>query len=224
MLPLPRTWSISGVSYLNGCSLCSTLTCSAICHLARSLVCSRTYSRWRRPSIVGVRVARAARGIPAQRATSAPPPNAPNSLPCLLNDPEPLGTGAPGRWPDLRVNVPKCPRMSHYFAPPLVNPLHLRVENLTFWADSRPFWPISVHFRLTRRHSQTQTPVILVPRHGNPCPLAPRRAALASLPLPVAPPARPYRVTRKGVILYPDGSEAFLLVELRPPQRFRLLK
>ena len=43
--------------------------------------------------------------------------------------------------------------------------------------------------------------------------LTPRKVAAAS-----------YRVTRKGVILHPDGSEAFLLVELRPPQRFRLSK
>ena len=161
----------------------------------------------------------------------------------------------------------KCRKMSQnvaLFRPPLVNPCNLRVENLTIWADSRPFSPISVHFRLTRRHSRAQTPVILVPRHGNPCP------ARAALPLPVTPPARPfageheredariprsspppsplrasalpyadsatrgvivlidapadhltppkvvaasYRVTRKGVILHPDGSEAILLVD-----------
>ena len=36
--------------------------------------------------------------------------------------------------------------------------------------------------------------------------------------------AASYRVTRKGVILHPYGSEAFLLVELGPPPRFRLVK
>ena len=53
VLPFPRCWSMSGVSYLNGCSLCSTLTCCAICHLARSLLCHRTYSRAHRSSTLG---------------------------------------------------------------------------------------------------------------------------------------------------------------------------
>ena len=62
--------------------------------------------------------------------------------------PKTLASCAPVRRPDLRVNVAKCRRMSHYFAPPLVNPCNLRVENLTIWSNSRPFWPISVHFRV----------------------------------------------------------------------------
>ena len=113
-------------------------------------------------------------------ATSAPPSNASQPLPCLLKpvlrpSKETLETAR--RWragPPARFTS-KCPRMSHYFAPPLVNPLHLRVRNLTFWADFRPFWPISVQFRLTRRHPHAPNPVILVPRHGNPRPLALRR-------------------------------------------------
>ena len=60
--------------------------------------------------------------------------------------PKPPGAGAPGRRPDLRVNVPKCPRMSHYFAPSTRKLCNLRVRNLTFWAHFRPFWPISGHF------------------------------------------------------------------------------
>ena len=62
--------------------------------------------------------------------------------------PKRSGAAAPCRSAHLRANVAKCRRMSHYFTPPLVNPCNLRVENLTFWADSRPFWPISDHFRV----------------------------------------------------------------------------
>ena len=61
--------------------------------------------------------------------TSAPSPNAPNLLPCLLKpvlSPEacpepveggprkPLGAGVPQRPPDLRVNGPKWPRMAQF--------------------------------------------------------------------------------------------------------------
>ena len=65
------------------------------------------------------------------------PPTPPNSLPTLLNPPimpveacpEPVEGGLPKHpalaprpaSPDLRVNVAKCRRMSHYFDPPLVN-------------------------------------------------------------------------------------------------------
>ena len=52
-------------------------------------------------------------------ATRASPPNAPKSLPCLLNDRETAGTDAPACPLDLRVNVAKCRRMSHFFIPPL---------------------------------------------------------------------------------------------------------
>ena len=48
--------------------------------------------------------------------------------------------------------------MSHYFAPPLVNPCNLRVENLTIWPDSRPFWPISVQPRHSRAPTRESTP------------------------------------------------------------------
>ena len=171
------------------------------------------------------------RGIPAQRATSVPPPNASQPLPCLLEPvlsslkpvlspskgghSKPTWPGAPGREPDLRVNVAKCLRMSHYFAPPLVNPCNLRVENLTVWAHSRPFWPISVHSRLTRRHLR------LTLRH----PRAPTReihapsrrvggAHLATLACnPASPPVR-RRARARGC---PNGQQP--LWELSPAER-----
>ena len=42
---------------------------------------------------------------------------------------------------------------------PLVNPLHFRVNNLTIWADSRPFWRISVHSSFGRSTPAPLTPV-----------------------------------------------------------------
>ena len=55
----------------------------------------------------------------------------------------------PARWRGATQArfTSKCRKMSQnvaLFRPPLVNPLHLRVENLTIWAHCRPFWPISV--------------------------------------------------------------------------------
>ena len=114
-------------------------------------------------------------------ATSAPPPNASQPLPCPVETcpepveacPEPVeggtleppGAGGPGRQPDLRVNVAKCRRMSHFFIPPLGECRTLRVKNLTIWAHSRPFRPISVQFGLhlpsspcpESRHSRAPT-------------------------------------------------------------------
>ncbi len=40
--------------------------------------------------------------------------------------------------------------MSHYFAPSTRKLCNLRVENLTFSTKTRPFWPISVHFRVRK--------------------------------------------------------------------------
>ena len=94
----------------------------------------------------------------------APATNAPIPLPCLLKPvlsrskgiPETPGAGAPARRPDLRVNVAKCRRMSHFFIPPLGECRILRVKNLTFLAKTRPypptmpFWPIPVHFAPVR--------------------------------------------------------------------------
>ena len=65
----------------------------------------------------------------------------------------------PGRQPDLRVNVAKCRRMSHFFIPPLGECRTLRVKNLTIWADFRPFWPISVHFRARHPRAPTREPM-----------------------------------------------------------------
>ena len=79
----------------------------------------------------------------APGATRASPPNAPKSLPCLLNDRETAGTDAPACPLDLRVNVAKCRRMSHFFIPPLGEWRTLRVKNLTFLAKTGPFRPIS---------------------------------------------------------------------------------
>ena len=145
---------------------------------------------WGQPRALGPR------GDP--RATSAPPPNASQPLPWpskpVLSPSKPAlsrlkGPRDPARWragprPDLRVNVAKCRRMSHYFAPPLVNPCNLRVKNLTFWAHFRPFWPISVHFRLTRRHSRAPIRESTPPRAGSSSPTA--------LSFPATPPARPF--------------------------------
>ena len=60
--------------------------------------------------------------------------------------PKPPSASASGRQPDLRVNVAKCRRMSHFFIPPLGECRTLRVKNLTFLVETRPFWPNSVHF------------------------------------------------------------------------------
>ena len=60
----------------------------------------------------------------------------------------PPGTPRPGaaaRPPDLRVNVAKCRRMSHFFIPPLGEWRTLRVKNLTFLTKTGPFGPVSVH-------------------------------------------------------------------------------
>ena len=61
-------------------------------------------------------------------------------------DPERPRAGPAAPPTDLRVNVAKCRKMSHFFIPPLGECRALRVKNLTFLAHSRPFWPISVHF------------------------------------------------------------------------------
>ncbi len=53
--------------------------------------------------------------------------------------PKPPGSLAPPRPPDLRVNVAKCRRMSHFFIPPLGECRTLRVKNLTFLAKTGPF-------------------------------------------------------------------------------------
>ncbi len=116
-----------------------------------------------------------ARGISGAAATSAPLPSAAQPLPCLskpaLNRSKPVlslskggrsertAPAGPGRQPDLRVNVAKCRRMSHFFIPPLGECRTLRVRNLTFWADSRPFWPISVHFRARHPRAPTREPM-----------------------------------------------------------------
>ena len=110
------------------------------------------------------------RGPPAPRrhapsaTTPAPPPNTLQPLPCLSapvlslselvdarpepveGHPKPPSASASGRQPDLRVNVAKCRKMSHFFIPPLGECRTLRVKNLTFLVETRPFWPNSVHF------------------------------------------------------------------------------
>ena len=53
--------------------------------------------------------------------------------------------GAAARPPDLRVNVAKCRRMSHFSIPPLGEWRTLRVKNLTFLTKTGPFGPVSVH-------------------------------------------------------------------------------
>ena len=149
-------------------------------------------------------------GNPRPIAMKAPPrhpllPHAPNFPYHVCPEPvegpsnPPPRHGAPGPWPDLRVNVAKCRRMSHFFIPPLGECRTLRVKNLTFLADSQLFWPISVHFHvrptpipvpplsvtLVRRHGNSfpdRGPTALraegaptvtpVRRHGNPCPAA----------------------------------------------------
>ena len=105
-------------------------------------------------------------GRPALPRHPPLPPTPPNPYHALLKPAlspskgtlEPPGAGGPGRQPDLRVNVAKCRRMSHFFIPPLGECRTLRVKNLTIWAHSRPFRPISVQFRLTCRHCPCPNP------------------------------------------------------------------
>ena len=86
-----------------------------------------------------------ARDLPLRRgpsaATPAHSPAAPVPLPCPLNAPKPPAAGAPGRPPDLRVNVAKCRRMSHLFIPPLGECRTLRVKNSRFWPKPGHFAP-----------------------------------------------------------------------------------
>ena len=91
--------------------------------------------------------------------TSAPPPDAPIPLTCFVEarrrtPRNHLAPAPQGRRLDLRVNVAKCRKMSHFFRPPLGDCRTLRVRNLTFLAKTRPFWPISVHFMFSRRHAR----------------------------------------------------------------------
>ena len=72
------------------------------------------------------------------------------------------GPRTPARRPaappaELRVNVAKCRKMSHFFIPPLGECRTLRVKNLTFLAHSRPFGPISVHFPCSSTEGGAQT-------------------------------------------------------------------
>ena len=90
------------------------------------------------------------------------PPTPPTPLTCSLRPveacPEPV-EGRPETTWRRRAAAPsrftsKCRKMSQnvaLFRPSTRKLASLRVENLTIWADSRPFWPISVHF-LIRRH------------------------------------------------------------------------
>ena len=84
-------------------------------------------------------------------ATSAPPSNAPISLPCLLKDPRNTRRWRPG--PSARFTS-KCRKMSPenvaLFHTPTRRMSLLRVKNLTFLAKTRPFWPIPVHFAPVR--------------------------------------------------------------------------
>ncbi len=91
----------------------------------------------------------------APGATSAPPPNAPNSLSCLLKPvlspskgaSETRGAGAPGPPAPF---TSKCRKMSQnvaLFRSSTRKLCNLRVKNLTFLAETWPFWPVSVHFR-----------------------------------------------------------------------------
>ena len=109
--------------------------------------------RWGQPRALGPR------GDPS--ATSAPPPNASQPLPCLLKPaPEPVEgglrdsvhwrTGPPPRF------TSKCRKMSQnvaLFQPSTRKSRDLRVKNLTIWAHSRPFWPISVQFLRSASHA-----------------------------------------------------------------------
>ena len=86
----------------------------------------------------------------APGATSAPPSNAPISLPCLLKDPRNTRRWRPG--PSARFTS-KCRKMSQnvaLFHTPTRRMSLLRVKNLTFLAKTRPFWSISVHFAPVR--------------------------------------------------------------------------
>ena len=88
-------------------------------------------------------------------ATSAPPPNASIALPCLL---KPVLSPSKGGFRNTRRSRPgppapftsKCRKMSQnvaLFRSPTRKLCNLRVKNLTFLAETWPFWPISVHFR-----------------------------------------------------------------------------
>ncbi len=71
----------------------------------------------------------------------------------------------------------KCPRMSHYFAPSTRKLQSLRVENLTIWVETRPFWPISVHFLRSDTHVCDNTRS----RRRHPPPKACRKVAAAGV-------------------------------------------
>ena len=60
--------------------------------------------------------------------------------------------------PDLRANVAKCRRMSHYFNAFTRKSRDLRVKNLTFLTKNRPFPTIFVHFRVRRAPSSILPP------------------------------------------------------------------
>ena len=137
----------------------------------------------------------------APGATPAPPTNAPYSLPWLLKPcPEPVEAcpepveGDPRntrRWrpwpagPDLRVNVAKCRRMSHYFDPSTRKPLQFTSEKTSrFGPETRPFWPISVHFRV---HKSDNIPLWLRPGEGG----GVGRGTGLQAPLPAARRLRP---------------------------------
>ena len=146
------------------------------------------------------------------RPTRRPPPRhhsrAPEPVEGGPSNPDCARAGPPSRF------TSKCPKMkmSHYFAPPLVNLEICEWKTSRFGPISGHFGPFSVQFRLTRRHSRA-------PRESTPpraaswppsfsCPAPPRRAERrrgfyaeprSRAELPAAVGTRACRAVRRGL-------------------------